>query len=381
MSDYTPETWITVTILTITFLVGVPGNILVIWVTAVKMKRTVNTVWFGNLALADITCCLSLPLTIAFEFLHHEWPYGSFLCKVLPSVIILNMFASVFTLVVISMDRCVLVVKPVWSQNHRTVRSAWFVCVGIWLLSLLMCLPVLLYRETTTYENTTICDYVYTRDYPDSLENYNWDWIGTERDTSGDLNNLTVSNQTNMEEHSSGWSTSSNPLYNSELQREDYYSTFDLDAEPNASSHHVIITVTRTIFGFLLPAVVISACYIRLAWKMQGTRFAKMSRKTRKVVFGIVLAFYLSWTPYHIVGLAIISVNSTGLHRLDSLSQALAYSNSCINPVLYVFMGKDFKKKMCQSLRGLMESTFSEEATQTNSRGKSRISVVNSTTM
>ncbi|XP_053305977.1 C3a anaphylatoxin chemotactic receptor [Spea bombifrons] len=338
---YSPESLVTVMVMLITFLLGVPGNLLVIWLTSVKMKRTVNTVWFCNLALADLTCCLSLPFSIALEFLHQRWPYGSFLCKVLPSVVILNMFASVFTLVAISMDRCLLVVKPVWAQNHRSVRSARFVCLGICLLSFLMCLPAMLYRETSTYQNTTTCQYTYTRGPYVPDYDYNYDTMP-------------------------GSSTA----------------TRDLATEPtNDSSHHAVITIARAVFGFLLPALIISACYIRLAWKMQNARFNRMSRKTRKVVFSIVLAFYVSWAPYHLVGLTMLHVDSPNMHHLDSLSQALAYSNSCINPILYVFMGKDFKSKLRRSLLGLIESALSEEATKSTSRSRSRVSAPESVTL
>ena len=89
----------------IVFIIGIPGNGLVIWVAGLKMKKSVNIVWFLNLAVADFMCCLSLPFSIVHLALHEHWPYGWFLCKVIPSVIIFTMFASVFLLVAISIDR------------------------------------------------------------------------------------------------------------------------------------------------------------------------------------------------------------------------------------------------------------------------------------
>ncbi|CAH2322565.1 C3a anaphylatoxin chemotactic receptor [Pelobates cultripes] len=392
MVHYTPESIITVMILMITFLVGVPGNILVIWITSFKMKRTVNTVWFWNLALADITCCLSLPLSIALELLHNEWPYGSFLCKVLPSIIILNMFASVFTLVAISVDRCILVVKPVWAQNHRSVRSAWLVCLVIWFISFLMCLPLLLYRETITENNITTCGYKYTSThfyYEQSwLECYDnedcnftsWNSVFDSASETESISTalISASNFTNAEEI---WTTP-HPMatYSSQQEEQDQNSIdvnnffFEMD-DDDESGHNTVITITRVVFGFFLPAIIISACYIRLAWKMQNASFSKMSKKTLKVVFSIILAFYISWTPYHLVGLTMLYVHSQHLNRLDHLSQALAYSNSCVNPILYVFMGKEFKSKMRKSMLGLMESAFSEDVTQSTNRSRSKACV------
>ncbi|XP_063819856.1 C3a anaphylatoxin chemotactic receptor-like [Pseudophryne corroboree] len=294
-NNYTRDHLFTMLVLAVTFLVGVPGNILVLWVTGVKMKRTVTTVWFWNLALADITCCLSLPCSFV-QFFYQEWLYGPVICKILPSIVILNMSASIFTLVAISIDRCILVVRPVWAQNHRSLRMAWLVCLVIWMLSFLMCLPVFIYRETFLFNNITKCIYKY---YLYSHDEY-----------------LAIS---------------------------------------------YAITYTRMTFAFLFPLVIISACYIRLTLTVHNTRFVKEGRKTTKVVFSIIVAFFVTWAPYHIIGIILLYDGSRAVIILDGVSQALAYSNSCINPILYVFMGKDFKSKLRQSLYRQVESVFREE--------------------
>lgn len=111
---------ISLVVYSLTFLLGVPGNIFVVYIAGMKMKRTVNTIWFLNLATADLLCCLSIPFSMAEILLDHHWPYGSVMCKILPSVIVINMFASVFTLNLISLDRFIQVITPVWAQNHRS---------------------------------------------------------------------------------------------------------------------------------------------------------------------------------------------------------------------------------------------------------------------
>ncbi|XP_053412198.1 C3a anaphylatoxin chemotactic receptor [Nycticebus coucang] len=154
-----PEVVLSMAILSFTFLLGLPGNGLVLWVAGLKMQRTVNTVWFLHLTLADFLCCLSLPFSLAHLALQGHWPYGWFLCKLIPSIIILNMFASVFLLTAISLDRCLLVLKPIWCQNHRNVRIAFMICGCIWAAAFAMCIPVFVYRETFTIGNKSICSY------------------------------------------------------------------------------------------------------------------------------------------------------------------------------------------------------------------------------
>ncbi|XP_018408679.1 PREDICTED: C3a anaphylatoxin chemotactic receptor-like [Nanorana parkeri] len=306
-------------IMIITALVGIPGNFLVLWITGVKVKRTPMNIWFWNLALADMTCCLTFPFFIV-QFFYDEWLYGPALCKIIPSTIVFTMFASIFTLVAISIDRCILVIQPVWAKNHRTLRMVWIICLAIWTLSFLMCLPVVLYRTTFTEKNLTQCGY-----------------------RQMDL------------QHSNG---------------------SDINVETYVSFPDKTVTYTRIIFGFLIPLLIISASYARLASKIKQTRFVKVGRKTTKVVICIVIAFCVSWTPYHIMGIILLYSNKENpvVTNLDYLSQVLAYSNSCINPILYVFLGKDMKSRVRQSLRELMENVFTEELTKSTDhrRAKSR---------
>lgn len=154
-----PQVILSMIILSLTFLLGLPGNMLVLWVAGLKMQWTVNTVWFLHLTLADFLCCLSLPFSLVHLALQGHWPYGWLLCKLIPSIIVLNMFASVFLLTAISLDRCLLVLKPIWCQNHRTVRGAFTICGCIWVVAFIMCIPVFIYRETYTIDNHNICGY------------------------------------------------------------------------------------------------------------------------------------------------------------------------------------------------------------------------------
>ncbi|XP_069834943.1 C3a anaphylatoxin chemotactic receptor [Dendropsophus ebraccatus] len=349
LSSHHQETGFTTLVFAITFLVGVPGNILVLWVTGVKMKKTVNTIWFWNLAVADIMCCLSVPFSLV-QLYYNEWLYGAALCKVIPAIVILNMFASVFTLVAISIDRCVQVVVPVWAQNHRSLRLAWSICLVIWILSFIMSLPAFLYRQFSTHHNTTSCKYQFGGHddfiYDDSIYDSSFDDFSSQNES--DVSPTVVLN------------------------------LHDLGLHNQVSDAEVTVTFSRMFFGFLFPLVIIVACYIRLTLKVQKSKFLKVGRKTTKVVYGIIMAFCLTWAPYHIIGIIHLYVQNRIVSKLDSISLALAFFNSCINPVLYVFMGKDFKTKMSQSLRQLMESAFSEEVTKTTERSRSKGSIQNS---
>ncbi|KFU91559.1 Chemokine-like receptor 1, partial [Chaetura pelagica] len=139
-------------------VLGVTGNGLVIWIAGFKMKKTVNSIWFLNLAIADFIFTFFLPLSIAYTALGFHWPFGKLLCKLNSTIAFLNMFASVFLLMVISVDRCVSVAFPVWSHNHRSPELAARVALGTWVLALLLSSPYLVFRDTVvSSRNTTSC--------------------------------------------------------------------------------------------------------------------------------------------------------------------------------------------------------------------------------
>ncbi|XP_077330656.1 C3a anaphylatoxin chemotactic receptor-like [Lithobates pipiens] len=281
----------TILIMVITTVVGIPGNFLVLWVIGMKMKWTVMNIWFWNLALADMTCCLAFPFFIA-QFFYEEWLYGPTLCKMLPSIVIFTMFASVFSLVAISVYRCILVVQPVWARNHCNLRMAWITCLAIWMLSFLMCLPAVLYRTTYIEKNLTLCGYQQ----------------GGLQDSNGSDMNVET------------------------------YVTF-----PDET--------------------------------LKRTRFVKAGNKTTKVVFGIAVAFFVSWAPYHIMGIIVLYFDNLVVTILDLFSQALAETNSCINPVLYVLLGKAMKTKVRKTFHELIENLFNEEVSKTTGYSRSRVTM------
>ncbi|XP_040182819.1 chemokine-like receptor 1 [Rana temporaria] len=313
--------FLSIIIYSIAFLLGTTGNGLVIWIAGFKMKRTVNTVWFLNLAIADFIFTFFLPLSITYTALGFNWPFGTLLCKLNSTIAFLNLFASVFLLTVISADRCVSVVRPVWAQNHRTPRLASAIALSAWLAALILCSPYLAFRDTIrdNENNVTHC-----------YNNYAF---------SNDFEDLEVVALRNMR-------------------------------------HQVMISV-RFLFGFLLPFGLILVFYSLMALKLRRSHISWSSRPF-KVMASVVVAFFLCWFPYHI-----LSVLEVVMHHWDNkglksavligspLATSLAFFNSCLNPFLYVFLGRDFKESLRRSILSAFETAFSEE------QGKNAYSLAN----
>ncbi|XP_063054171.1 chemerin-like receptor 1 [Engraulis encrasicolus] len=310
-------------IYSLAFVLGVVGNGIVIWVTGFKMKKTVNTVWFLNLAVADFMFTAFLPISVAYTAMDFHWPFGRFMCKINSTLTTLNMFASVYILVVISVDRCISVVKPIWAQNHRSVQRASAVSLVVWFLALVLSSPYFVFRDigpSAMNNNVIHCfnNFVFTDDEIEDTPEVR-------------------------------------ALYSLRL---------------------CVMVVTRVVLGFVVPFIVIVSCYAVIVQRLRTNR--SMSGRTGRpfrIIAAVITAFFLCWAPFHIM-----SVIEMANHMRDRMSPSLnfvtmigmpittslAFLNSCLNPLLYVFMGQDFKDKVRKSILKVLETAFTEEVSRTN---------------
>ncbi|XP_062891244.1 C3a anaphylatoxin chemotactic receptor-like [Mobula hypostoma] len=130
----------TMVILIVTVLLGVPGNGAVIWVTGIKMKSKVPNVCFLNLAVADLIYCLCLPLHIILQL---ECFY--FWLLVLPTMFLVA-FASLYLLCLISTYRCLAITRPIWFQQHVSLAWVRVTCFVVWVIALVIFMLVFLSR-------------------------------------------------------------------------------------------------------------------------------------------------------------------------------------------------------------------------------------------
>ncbi|XP_053743355.1 chemerin-like receptor 1 [Synchiropus splendidus] len=322
-----PLTVMSLIVYCLAFVLGVLGNGVVIWVTGFKMKKTANTVWFLNLAVADFLFTAFLPLSVTYAAMGFHWPFGQVMCKLNSAVSSLNMFASVFTLMVISVDRCICVVRPIWAQNNRSARKASWACLAIWAASVLLCVPMLVFRDTITINTVTFC-----------------------------FNNFELVDPAVPAPRNTA-------LFQFRLQA---------------------MTITRFVLAFLIPFPVIICCYAVIIHRLRKRpSLASQSTRTFKLIAAVVIAFFLCWVPFHSVTLLEIISFSTGTHPFAQvlsvatpIATSLAYFNSCLNPLLYVFVGRDFKEEIgkCKSLQKLMETALWEDGSHGKTTAESNVS-------
>ncbi|XP_077392211.1 chemerin-like receptor 2 [Festucalex cinctus] len=300
---------ISVVIYIISFVLGLIGNGTVIWVTGCKSKRTVNSVWLLNLALADFVFVLFLPFYIDYILRDFHWDFGVAMCKINSFVCVMNMYASVLFLTVLSVDRYVSLVHHNWSRRFRTVPRACFTSACVWVTAAVMSCPALIFRDTVRLRDKVVC-----------------------------------------------------------------FNNFHAQDGQSAAARHILVVSIRTTVGFLLPFSAMCVTGILLTVKVNRSQGAVRMSGFTKTVSAMILAFFICWVPFHIFSLMELSIHSSlHLHNVLKmgfpLATSLGFFHSCINPVLYVLLGKKVRnilKRAClditkSSLRELSQSVSATE--------------------
>ncbi|XP_069485148.1 fMet-Leu-Phe receptor-like [Ambystoma mexicanum] len=306
----------------LTFILGVPGNGLVIWVLGTRLKLTETTVLFLNLSLADLFYLLFIPLRVTYAARHIDWPFGILLCKTDFFLSFLNMYASVFLLAAISMDRCLLVAWPMWYRRYRSMRNSTVVCLVMWMMAISLSAPYLFFADNRTLFNQSIC-----------FINY--------------------------------------------APEED-----EVEAKSLRQWREPTMIVVRFVFAFFIPVVVIVACYTLIGLRVSKMRFTNQARVYR-ITSLTVLVFFVNWSPYQLFSLASllryrepVCLFHPSVFVGYPVVYAFAYVNSCVNPILYVFVGGGFTRKLTQPIAAIFERAFNEELLSSSRRGPRRGTVL-----
>lgn len=139
------------------FLLGVIGNILVFRMVVKRRKlRTVGNVFICNLAAADIAVLtVNLPIRLAYQENSYVWPFGAFLCKIIPMLTYLFITASSATLVLMTIDQYRAITVPL--GRRFTVKITKMVIFSIWVFSALITLPFNFALKLVEQERGLVC--------------------------------------------------------------------------------------------------------------------------------------------------------------------------------------------------------------------------------
>ncbi|KAK5872258.1 hypothetical protein PBY51_012974 [Eleginops maclovinus] len=291
------------------FLTGILGNLFVISVVGSKGRkggRLVDT-FVVNLALADLVFVLTLPLW-AISASSGHWDFGAagdLLCKLSSYIIAVNRISNIFFLTCMSVDRYLAVVKLMDARYLRNSRCVRATCAAVWLISLMLGIPSLLYRRVESSGDALWC------------------------------------------------------------------------VEENNSPFFLGLSLAMALLTFVIPVLILVVCYGTIVMHLNqhcaaNPRAEARYRHSLKMVFSIILAFVVSWLPFNIFKVIIISAKLSNANlSCDAelwqnngllLSGCLAFFNSCVNPAIYFFLDHHFRRsaenlyKSCTGKQKILKS-------------------------
>uniref|UniRef100_H3AIT3 Relaxin-3 receptor 1 n=2 Tax=Latimeria chalumnae TaxID=7897 RepID=H3AIT3_LATCH len=279
---------------------GLVGNLLVLYLLQSKHRKKKSTVTFFvmNLAVTDFQFVLTLPFWAVDTALDFSWPFGKMMCKIISSVTTMNMYASVFFLTAMSVARYCSVVSSLKMNRSSSGCSTKWASLLIWIVSIIATLPHAVYSTTAVVSEEELCLVKFPDEYGEPQF-----WLG---------------------------------LYQTQ----------------------------KVLIGFVAPLIIISVCYMRLlrfvSSKNMSNNNSKRRSKVTKSVTIVVLSFFICWLPNQALTVwgIFIKFNVVPFNEAFYTTQAyifpvtvcLAHTNSCLNPILYCLIRREFRAALKELL-------------------------------
>lgn len=283
-------------------VLGLFGNLLVI-IVVLKDKHMRNTtnILILSLAVADLLFILFCVPFTATGYALPVWPFGAIGCKLTQYAMYVCAYASVYTLVIMSLDRYLAVVHAIRSMSWRSERNTWFAIAIIWIIILCGNIPIILQWGVFEYqhqgENRSACIQI-----------------------------------TELHDVNSG---------------KKYFAFFFF------FGFIIPLGITMLMYGLMLKRLLYG---VVPGGGSQSAESMRAKKRVTRMVIIVVVIFALCWLPIQIILFWQKFGNyPTTVPYVSSMMAAncLAYMNSCVNPILYAFLSgnfrRSFRKLLCCS--------------------------------
>nr|XP_026690820.1 neuropeptides B/W receptor type 1-like isoform X2 [Ciona intestinalis] len=301
--------------------VGLIGNGMIIYIIQVKMRgRSITDVYVINLAIADFIFLAMLPFWIIDLAAHDRWWFGRTICKLSSASTHIHMYASVFFLAAMAVDRFIAVVC--YLNSKRTKHGAIGGCLVLWIMAIIMSILPYQFRDLATVNDYSTCV-----------------WAFNDTDTI--------------------W----------------FLMQFLLRSVIAFALPFVVIVVCYIWIAVFLKSR-------KTSGRLTSQRQDKATVMVLVIIAVFLLCWLpnqLSNFVYVGQGLGFIPAGSHGTahYYIHMFSNCLAWGHSCMNPILYLFMREDIKLKVTEILhtatkrcRGASSTLERKTPTENNSNGQ-----------
>ncbi|KAK1158040.1 relaxin-3 receptor 1-like [Acipenser oxyrinchus oxyrinchus] len=271
---------------------GLVGNLLVFFLMSVSQGRKKSSINFFilNLAVTDFQFVLTLPFWAVDTALDFSWPFGDAMCKIILSITVMNMYASVFFLTAMSIARYWSVASALNNRSRRMPCSVKWICLLLWVSATVATAPTAIFSTVTNIAGEKLCLLRFPAGHY---------WLA---------------------------------LYH----------------------------LQKILVAFVIPMLILSICYLLLLrfirQKSMNNNNPKRRSKVTKSVTIVVLSFFLCWMPNHAITFwgVLVKFNAVNWDKtyymvhtyIFPVTVCLAHANSCLNPILYCLMRREFRKML-----------------------------------
>ncbi|KAM5300422.1 neuropeptide Y receptor type 6-like [Ctenodactylus gundi] len=286
---------------TVVLVLGLCGNLSLITIIFKKQRETQNVtnILIANLSLSDIlVCIMCIPFTAVYTLMDH-WIFGDTMCKLTSYAQSVSISVSIFSLVLIAIERYQLIVNP-RGWKPRVCHAYWGIIL-IWLISLLLSLPLLLSYHLTDepFRNLSLPTDIYSH-----------------RVACIEI-----------------WSSRANQL---------------------------LFSTSLLMLQYFVPLGFILVCYLKIVIclrrrnrkvdrKWENERLSE-NKRINTMLMSIVVTFGACWLPLNIFNVIFDWYHQVLMNCHHDLvfviCHLVAMVSTCINPLFYGFLNKNFQKDL-----------------------------------
>ncbi|XP_063289403.1 gastrin/cholecystokinin type B receptor [Pelobates fuscus] len=347
--------WVRILLYSIIFLLSVFGNTLIIIVLLMnKRLRTVTNSFLLSLAVSDLmVAVLCMPFTL-IPNLMGNFIFGEVICRTAAYFMGLSVSVSTFNLVAIAIERYSAICNPLKSRVWQTRSHAYKVIAATWILSIIIMIPYTVYNTIVPFpmKEKNRFGYQCRLVWPNNHVQQAWYVLL-----------LTILFFVPGVVMIVAYGLISWELYRG-IQFE-----MDLNKEAKADKNGVATSVSGAVSA-VAPCDEGDGCYIQVAKRrntvemsaltpsgctnMDRARInnseAKLIAKKRviRMLIVIVAMFFICWMPIFVANTWKAFDEASAFKTLSgapiSFIHLLSYTSACVNPLIYCFMNKRFRK-------------------------------------
>ncbi|XP_067889063.1 cholecystokinin receptor-like [Heterodontus francisci] len=356
--DYT----VRILLYSIIFLLSVFGNTMIILVLILnKRLRTVTNSFLLSLALSDLMVAVfCMPFTLIPNLLG-DFIFGQAMCKITAYFMGISVSVSTFSLVAIAIERYSAICNPLKSRVWQTRSHAYRVIAATWLLSIVIMIPYPVYNllhpfqrsDKTTAHNCRLtwpskdvqqAWYVFLLFIlfflPGVVMVVAYGLISRElyRGIQFEMN------QKKEMKASSALLTNGNVPF---LVHTNGAGGSNLQHYDDSDGCYLQVGKRRNTMEMTTLTPSTSAKLDRVRSNASESKLVAKKRVIRMLIV-IVVMFFVCWMPIYSVNTWRAFDDLNAIRRLSgapiSFIHLLSYTSSCVNPLVYCFMNKRFRK-------------------------------------